>query len=161
METMTYSDVEKLRARIVELERQRDLALAGEQEKACRVAELHAELASARTVERKDLHEQIDAMRRLASCLASAVKCGEPWTDTLEREYSAALSAQSAATGEPLTREGNYGCGQYGPIKGLRCNQHRDGKHRSMVYETVKTDRASEEWPLDAEAQPAATGEGA
>ena len=58
---------------------------------------LHAELASARTVERKDLHEQIDAMRRLASCLASAVKCGEPWTDTLEREYRAVLAAQPAA----------------------------------------------------------------
>ena len=63
------------------------------------LAELHSELASARTVERKDLYEQIERLTRLASCLASAVKCGESWTDTLEREYRAAL-AQPAATGE-------------------------------------------------------------
>ncbi|MEI7706579.1 MAG: hypothetical protein WCK73_18505 [Deltaproteobacteria bacterium] len=63
------------------------------------VDRLHSELASARTVERKDLYEQIERLTRLASCLASAVKCGESWTDTLEREYRAAL-AQPAATGE-------------------------------------------------------------
>jgi chromosome segregation ATPase len=40
MEAMTYPDVEKLRARIVELERQRDLALDGEQSKAREIAAL-------------------------------------------------------------------------------------------------------------------------
>jgi len=42
---------------------------------------------------------RVGVLERLASCLASAVKCGEPWTDTLEQEYRAAL-AQPAATGE-------------------------------------------------------------
>ena len=126
---MSYPDVEKLRARIVELERQRDLALAGEQEKALtllanesRWAEvevgqdaeiaalterfvplveenerLHAELASARTVERKDLHEQIERLLDAVGNITDPLHILD--ADDMRRIARAALS-QPAATGE-------------------------------------------------------------
>ena len=40
IEGVRQEEIATLRSRIVELERQRDLALAGEQEKACRLADL-------------------------------------------------------------------------------------------------------------------------
>jgi len=71
------------------------------------VDELHAELASARTVERKDLHEQIAAAQAealgLRLVLATiAVRCAEGVVTLGQIEHLArmALAAQPAATGE-------------------------------------------------------------
>lgn len=33
-----------------------------------------------------------NALLRLAACLASAIKCGERWTETLQKEYDDALA---------------------------------------------------------------------
>ena len=50
------------------------------------------EIRTATAVQLNEALARIAVLSRLAACLASAVKCGEPWTDTLEREYLIALA---------------------------------------------------------------------
>ena len=58
---------------------------------------LHAELASARTVERKDLHDQVERLESVLTEISDMVECDLDCAPGMARR---ALSAQPAATGE-------------------------------------------------------------
>ena len=47
--------------------------------------------------QRNMAYARVAELSRLAAMLASAVKCGEAWTETLEREYRKALSPDAPA----------------------------------------------------------------
>jgi hypothetical protein len=74
------------------------------------IARLHAELSSARTVERKDLHEQIERLRRGVADVAAQARlcagmCGArpamvAWMKSEVTAVENAALSQPAATGE-------------------------------------------------------------
>ena len=66
------------------------------------VARLHSELTSARTVERKDLHEQIERLRgALTAC---------EWADNSGEEYTPACPVCGASKGWPDPDPHKSGC---------------------------------------------------
>ena len=76
---------------------------------------LHAELASARTVERKDLHEQVERLREIVSALVYFVDDADSLANLLchypqeAMDASRAALSQPAATGEGHTIQGADG----------------------------------------------------
>jgi len=82
-------------------------ALNERREVEAEVARLHAELASSRTVERKDLHEQIERLRAALQGLLVALGRGGSNADAFYDEVNECIAAARAALSQPAaTGEG-------------------------------------------------------